>query len=68
MSVAEEDIIKATGRANAPMEYWGRTTLPPRYHVTRFQMYRNCPNNTDPDIAKRAKRSIEEYPQINSYM
>ena len=40
MSVAEESTRKATGRVNAPMEWWGFTNSP-RYHADRFHNYRN---------------------------
>ena len=67
MSVSEETIIKATGRVNAPLEWWGCTNRP-RYHADRFCTYRNCPNKMDPDVAESVKRSIQEYAQRNSSM
>ena len=45
MSVDEEGIRKATGKAKAPLKCWGCTSSL-RYHVERFQTYRNCENNT----------------------
>ena len=59
MSVAEESIRKATGRFNKPVECWGCTNCP-RYHVEKFHTYINCPNMSDPDVAEKAKQSIQE--------
>ena len=67
MSVTEEAIQKASGRVNAPLEFWGCTNSP-RYHVDKFHTYRNCPNKMDPGVADRVKRSIKEYAQRNSAM
>ena len=58
MSVAKEAIIKATGRANAPLETWGCTNSP-RYHSYRFHTYSNCSNNLDPEVSERAKGVIQ---------
>ena len=62
MSVAEESIIKETGRFNTPVECWGWTKSP-IYHADRFHTYINCPNKIDPDVAEREKQSIQEYYQ-----
>ena len=62
MSVAEESIIKETGRFDAPLELWCFTNSP-RYHVDMFHTYRNFPNKIDPDVLKHVKRSIQEYAQ-----
>ena len=67
MSVAKESIRKSTGRFNSPTELWGCTNSP-RYHVDRFQDYRNFPNKRYPDVADCAKQSIQEYTQLNSAM
>ena len=67
MGVAEEAIRKETGRFNAPLDFWGCTNSPV-YHMDRFHTFNNCPQNMDPDVAERAKRSIQEYAQINSAM
>ena len=62
MNVAEYAIIKERVRVNAPLEFWG-CNKPPIYHPNRFHTYRNCPNNMDPDVAERAKQSIQNHPQ-----
>ena len=67
MSVTEEAIRKAIGRFNAPMECWGCTNSP-RYNTDRFRVYRNCPHKMDPYVVEHAKRSIQEYAQLNSSM
>ena len=67
MSVVEEAVRKAKGRVNAPLECWGCTNSP-RYHADRFHTYRNFLNNLDTDMAECAKRSIQEYAQLNSSM
>ena len=53
MSVSKEAIRKSTGRVNSPLECWGCSNSP-IYHADRFYMYRNCPNNTYPDVSERA--------------
>ena len=65
ISVSEEDTRKATGKVNAPLEWWGCKNYP-RYHVERFHTYRNCPNKRYPDVAERAKQPIQEYDQRTS--
>ena len=67
MSVAEEAIRKSTNRGNAPLECWGCTNSPIN-HTDRFHIFRNCPNNMDPDMAEREKWLIKEYAQRNSAM
>ena len=67
MSVAEEAIIKATGRFNNSVEFWGCTN-PPRYNAYRFYTYINCPNKRNPDCSEREKQSIQEYDQYTSMM
>ena len=62
--MAEEAIRNSTVRFNDPVECWGCTN-PPRHHADMFHTYRNCPNNRDPDVAERAKQSIQEYAQHN---
>ena len=57
MSVAEEAIRNATYRVNYPLEFWGCTNYP-IYHADRFHTYSNWPDNMDPDMEERAKRSI----------
>ena len=59
MSVSKEALIKAKGRVDTPLDYWGYTNSP-RYHMYRFYTYRNCPNKMDPDVAECPKRSIQE--------
>ena len=54
MSVAKEAAIKATGRFNAPLEFWG-CTKSPRYHVEIFHTYSNPPKNMYPDVAECEK-------------
>ena len=65
MRLAKEAIRKATGRVNAPLEYWGCTNSI-RYDSYRFHTYRNFPNYMDPDTADCVKWSIKEYAQCNS--
>ena len=67
MSMAEEAIRNITGMFNAPVEFWGCTNFL-RYHVERFNTYRNCPNKRDTDVAEREKKSIKEYAQSTSMM
>ena len=66
ISVVKEVIIKATGRVNSLLEWWGGGTKYPRYHTYRFHIYSNFPNKMDPYVAYSAKRSIKYYVQINS--
>ena len=40
MGVDKDAIRKATGKFNAPLEFWGFTNSP-RYHAERFYTYRN---------------------------
>ena len=67
MSVSEEEIRKATGRFNTPLEFWG-CTKSPRYHADRFHTYRNCPNKRYLDVAERANQTIKYYSQCISMM
>ena len=65
MNVAEESIIKSTGRINAYLECW-RCTNSPRYNAYRFHTYINYPNKMDPDFTEGEKKPIKEYAQNNS--
>ena len=67
MSVTEEDIRKATGGFNSPVELWGITNSP-RDHVDRFHPYRICPNKRDLDVFEQENKSIQEYTQHTSMM
>ena len=57
-SVAEEDILNATGRFSTPVEVLGCTNSP-RYHAVRFHIYRNCPKKRDLDVSERSKQYIQ---------
>ena len=57
MIVAEENIERATGRVNDPLEYSVCTKLP-RYYAERFHMYNKFPNSMKPEIPERKKWSI----------
>ena len=66
-SVAKDAIIKATGRVNSPLEYWGCTTSP-RDHADRFHTYRNYTNKMYQDMAERENMSIQYKAQRNPAM
>ena len=67
MSMAKEDIRKATGRFYTPVECWGCTNSL-GYHADRFHTYRKWPNKRDADVAEREKQSIQKYAQRTSMM
>ena len=54
MIVAEDAIIKVTGRFNTPSEFWGCTNFP-KSHADRFHTYRNRPNKRNPDVAEQER-------------
>ena len=58
VSLDEDAIIKATCRANAPLNLWG-CTYSTRYHEDRLYTYSNFPNKMDPEAAERTKWSIQ---------
>ena len=67
MSLFKETIRKSKGRVNTPLKFGGCNNFP-RYHADRFHAYRNCPNKMYPDVAERAKQSIQQCTQHNSSM
>ena len=64
ISVAKEATRKATGRVNAPLEFWGCNNSP-IYNADRFHTYSNFSNKMDLDVVECVKLSMQEYAQRN---